>query len=290
MKEALPAYQDTIKGAERSVIDLLKIQSLIIADPLRICNWDRALDINVGDGFGTQIFSALPFRRETIKTHADLTVDDVTISVPNAELQLALDSDATPTVTSISELTIESYFTGAEISLYQYDIANNLVFHHSDWVVSAVPAVTRVGVVVQLRSFIAKLQAHSPKTVIQEQCNSQLFDIECGLVASAHEVSGTALSGTRCQIWSELTEPAGWFSLGSVRFTSGANIGLSRQVVSYGGGTFLLSAYLPTPVAGGDGFTAVPGCNKTTNQCLNKFNNLARFRGFPYVPQPEVVT
>ena len=38
----------------------------------------------------------------------------------------------------------------------------------------------------------------------------------------------------------------------------------------------------------GDAFTVYPGCDKTRNTCLNKFNNLLRFRGFPYTPENSI--
>jgi uncharacterized phage protein (TIGR02218 family) len=37
--------------------------------------------------------------------------------------------------------------------------------------------------------------------------------------------------------------------------------------------------------ATGDAFTVYFGCDHTQFTCTNKFNDLANFRGFPYVPQ-----
>jgi hypothetical protein len=30
------------------------------------------------------------------------------------------------------------------------------------------------------------------------------------------------------------------------------------------------------------------GCDKTTATCAGRFNNLANFRGYPFVPPPEL--
>ena len=38
------------------------------------------------------------------------------------------------------------------------------------------------------------------------------------------------------------------------------------------------------PIAGGDTFSIVGGCDKQFSTCRAKFNNVPNFRGFPHVP------
>jgi hypothetical protein len=47
---------------------------------------------------------------------------------------------------------------------------------------------------------------------------------------------------------------------------------------------------LPNAPCVGDAFTAAQGCDHTLATCQSKFANQARFRGFPYVPPPQIVT
>ena len=54
-----------------------------------------------------------------------------------------------------------------------------------------------------------------------------------------------------------------------------------------GSGIFVLTQPLPYAPAAGDNFTVYPGCDKSQRTCQLKFNNLANFAGFPYVPAPE---
>jgi hypothetical protein len=42
-----------------------------------------------------------------------------------------------------------------------------------------------------------------------------------------------------------------------------------------------------SPVAAGDQFQLLPGCNRTLATCTNVFNNAVHFGGFPYIPTPE---
>jgi hypothetical protein len=45
---------------------------------------------------------------------------------------------------------------------------------------------------------------------------------------------------------------------------------------------------LPFAPTTGDAFTVAFGCNHTQATCQGTFNNLANFRGFAYVPPPEL--
>jgi len=79
----------------------------------------------------------------------------------------------------------------------------------------------------------------------------------------------------------------GYYDNGQIVFTSGPNAGLTKAVKQYFGRTFFFNSPLPFMPNAGDTFTANPGCDKTQNICTSRFNNLANFGGFPYVPVPE---
>jgi uncharacterized phage protein (TIGR02218 family) len=73
-----------------------------------------------------------------------------------------------------------------------------------------------------------------------------------------------------------------------VTFESGANVGVSRTVrQSTTSGLYLARPldYVPTA---GDSFVVYKGCDKSMTTCQSRFNNLANFRGFPFVPPPEL--
>jgi hypothetical protein len=53
-----------------------------------------------------------------------------------------------------------------------------------------------------------------------------------------------------------------------------------------GGILYQLQPWL-SPVAVGDTFQLLPGCDHTTATCNATFQNLDRFGGFPYIPPPE---
>ena len=87
-----------------------------------------------------------------------------------------------------------------------------------------------------------------------------------------------------------MAQAAGYFDLGVVKFTSGANNGVARTVKRHTSGQLVTLQPLPAAVANGDTFQVWPGCDKLQGTCSGKFANLARFRGQPYIPMAETVT
>ena len=82
--------------------------------------------------------------------------------------------------------------------------------------------------------------------------------------------------------------PATLYDQGTIVGVTGANAGLTRTVAQVSGGTvYLLKAWL-YPVAIGDTFEVLPGCDHTAATCQTTFNNLIHFGGFPYIPPPEL--
>jgi len=132
------------------------------------------------------------------------------------------------------------------------------------------------------------LNVQMPRNIYQPGCSHSLFDAGCGLTKASYAVAGTVASGSDVStINCALSNPADYFTLGTVTFLSGPNAGVSRTVKSYAPGVLGFSLPLKAAPVVGDTFNTYPGCDKTQTTCTTKFNNLIRFRGFPYIPIPE---
>lgn len=141
-------------------------------------------------------------------------------------------------------------------------------------------------------SHTEKLNLSFPRNLYQAGCLNNLADNACGVTLASFSSSKTTTSGsTNTLINVNISGAAGYYDQGKVRYTSGVNNGLQRGIraVAYGTpGQILLVGPLPAPPAAGDTFVVSAGCDKSwagTNGCP-KFSNTARFRGFPFVPQP----
>lgn len=140
---------------------------------------------------------------------------------------------------------------------------------------------------ISIKSELELFDTELPRDVFQSGCLNTLFDSQCTVNKASVAVSGSVTTGTNIQINTPLTQATGYFDLGSILFTSGANTGVTKSVRSFAAGSFTLASPLQGAVTAGDAFTAWPGCDKLQATCDSKFSNLANFRGFPYVPDPE---
>src|SRR5574343_114744 len=85
---------------------------------------------------------------------------------------------------------------------------------------------------------------------------------------------------------SSLSQPADWFGWGYVEFLDGDNAGLAAIRVDQhaADGTLTLMAAPYYTVTVGTSCRLIPGCRGRQEDCRDKFGNILRFGGFPYVP------
>lgn len=152
--------------------------------------------------------------------------------------------------------------------------------------------VDRMQAQLTVKSEIEQLNVMVPRDVYQPGCLNTLYDSLCGVSRSARTVTGTASGATdsrRVTFSHSLAQAAGYFDLGAITFTTGANAGASRTVKQHTSGALTVLQPWAAAVAGGDAFAIVPGCDKSWATCGAKFSNAARFRGMPYIPVAETV-
>lgn len=148
--------------------------------------------------------------------------------------------------------------------------------------------VDRMGVVERVNSPTELFAAQMPRNLTSPACSRVLYSTGCGVSRAAQTRGGTVMAGsTRTMLRVSIAQPYGWFALGYVVFPSGALAGVRRTIKASYPGVFELLLPLPALPAVGDVVEACPGCDHSKPTCANKFNNLARFRGYPYVPLPE---
>lgn len=149
-----------------------------------------------------------------------------------------------------------------------------------------------------IKSDLEDLNTMVPAEVYQPGCLNDVYDSDCGADRAAFTVANTAAgasNATRIGFGVSLAQSAGFFDLGVIKFTSGANAGISRTVKQYTPGLMTVLQPWPFPVAIGDAFTVYAGCNKSKSHAggCPKFHSSAnvikRFRGHPFIPVPETV-
>ena len=241
---------------------------------------DRALSFD-----GTDFEPESGFAASEIRAGSDLAVDA---------------QDATGVLTSdrITETDIlDGRWDNAAVELWRVN-----------WAETSQRVLLRRGAVGQIRRgrmvFVAEVRslAHvlgqTVGRTFQAGCDAALGDARCGIDLENVIYKGTGvvtdLLRDRAFMASGLAGfDAGWFTSGTLIWTSGANAGRVTEVLAHGldGGIATLTL-LEAPVraiAEGDGFIARAGCDKRIATCSAKFANTANFRGFPNIPGQDAV-
>lgn len=145
-----------------------------------------------------------------------------------------------------------------------------------------------------------------PRRLFAASCSHVFGDPMCGY----NRASGTAADGTAggpAQITLAAAAGSGQSGIflaapiaadifdyveGTLVGASGANTGLTRTIAAIRPDGLEIAQFKPWlyPVAPGDQFHALPGCDHSLTGLggCSRRNNLARFGGFPYIPPPEM--
>lgn len=117
------------------------------------------------------------------------------------------------------------------------------------------------------------------------------FTVACTVAAVAPSQPGDG--GThQCQVTPDLShlmpelDGIPWFALGTATWLTGANSGTAGEVKTWDASTSTATLFLPTafPIVSGDTLTLTVGCDKRRTTCVRRFQNVANFRGEPFIP------
>jgi uncharacterized phage protein (TIGR02218 family) len=154
--------------------------------------------------------------------------------------------------------------------------------------VSTVDSVGRTSATITVASDLVILDYDMPRNLYSPTCLHTLYDAGCGVPRGTYSVSGVAGAGSSASAV-VFTGALAQHAQGALVFTSGVNANVSATVKSVAPGASLTLMYpLPAAPAAGDAFTVAAGCDHTPATCAARFSNLANFRGFPYVPPPQI--
>ncbi|MCC4247332.1 DUF2163 domain-containing protein, partial [Stappia indica] len=155
----------------------------------------------------------------------------------------------------------------------------------------------RLAFVAEVRS-LAHVLGQTIGRTFQATCDAALGDARCGVDLENPAFKGTSvvidLLRDRAFTASGLGGFAsGWFTFGTIEWTSGSNAGRRAEVLGHDvtDGIAVLTL-LEAPVreiSEGNAFTIRAGCDKRIETCGARFANTANFRGFPHIPGQDAV-
>jgi uncharacterized phage protein (TIGR02218 family) len=124
--------------------------------------------------------------------------------------------------------------------------------------------------------------------LVTPTCRFKLGDSRCTVNLATYTSSGvavTSVASTQEFAATALTQAAGYFTNGTMKWVTGNNAGVSMDVQGFAGGTVLLQLPMIDAIVIGDTFNITAGCLKRfALDCVAKFSNGDRFGGFKDVP------
>ncbi len=152
-------------------------------------------------------------------------------------------------------------------------------------------------IVLNFESVFTSLRRPGLRARYQRSCRHMLYSRGCGVSKEAWGVNGvpTAVNGAVVTVPEAAAYPAGYFATGmlegpdgTLRFIvahSGSQLTLIRPFVSLAKALSLDGYGLSYgKYYGGLKVRLFPGCDRTRNTCLNRFNNLNNYGGFDWIP------
>jgi uncharacterized phage protein (TIGR02218 family) len=203
---------------------------------------------------------------------------------------------------SVNNLEITSFFksdsiTIADMEAGKYDFARVDIFvvNYADLTQGHIQTARgTLGQVVydqygyrfELRGLSHSLETNVGR-MVTPTCDAVLGDFRCKVSLSSFTFTATVTEVTDQRKFkaSSLTQIESYFKAGEVIWTSGENIGSRGEIRDHkSGGIITMILPFNNNIAIGDSFQIITGCDKSINNCKNKFNNIVNFRGFPSVP------
>jgi uncharacterized phage protein (TIGR02218 family) len=147
---------------------------------------------------------------------------------------------------------------------------------------------SRTGIDMKCRSHLELLNIQMPRRLWQSSCTHVFGDAMCLFNRSSLAATFSAASGSTTTVIQGAPTTTTPYAQGTIIAITGGNAGYGRTISTFvsGGAVTVKLAFL-SPVAVGDQFQLLPGCDRTLATCTNVFNNAIHFGGFPYIPTPE---
>ena len=123
-------------------------------------------------------------------------------------------------------------------------------------------------------------------------CRADLGDSRCGVDLSQYRHIGSVefVDGANVFGDNSITQRDDYYSLGTLRFMTGLNAGMSCTVRRHSQNKIVLNVLPRNQIMIGDNYEMFPGCDKGFMACRDKFRNILNFRGEPAMPADRVLS
>ena len=285
MKPASPGLIALLNSGEQFM--MADLYTFTLAGGATILRYSAAPTTIVANGYS---FAAGPkFERSKTKVVIGTQVDELDIKIYSEPGDLV---GTTPFLEAAWQgqfdgalLQLERAFMGAGGNGYGDTSAGTVILFSGR--ISDIDC-SRTGIEMKCRSHLELLNIQMPRRLWQSSCTHIFGDAMCQFNRSGLAATFSAESGSTTTVIQGAPATTTPYTQGTIIAVTGGNAGQSRTIASFvSGGSVAVKLAFLSPVATGDQFQLLPGCDRTLATCTNVFNNAIHFGGFPYIPTPE---
>lgn len=121
-------------------------------------------------------------------------------------------------------------------------------------------------------------------------CRARLGDKRCRVNLAPLTRTAVVIAIEEARVTLTEPQPDGAFDFGTLRWTDGANAGLTARVLRSAGNVLTLAEAPPLAQALPVAVELVEGCDRQFSTCCDRFANAANFRGEPHLPGNDLLT
>ncbi len=135
-----------------------------------------------------------------------------------------------------------------------------------------------------VNSILDVLDVELPIRTYAERCTHVFGSVGCGIDTENWKATAIIQEGsTESIVKTNATGQS--FANGIAIFESG----FVTNIYAESNGVLNIYPYCQNAPIAGETITLYPGCNKSMDTCKNKYNNINRYYGYPFIPRPETI-
>lgn len=222
--------------------------------------------------FDGVIHKPVPVSTTTIQQSLDPSQDSVTITIPDSTEVAQLFLGSGPSTTVYAFIKETHLGAGTSITHFQGEVTDRKI--------------PKVGQCSLICNYITvSFDKNGTRMAWSRTCQHALYDGQCRVEKSLFAVQTTIdyLDGVNVGSVAFGAFPTDYFSGGFFEWASQGGVLNTRTIDKHTGSNFLVFGFTDG-LGVGMTITTYPGCRRTTDDCLNKFNNMPNYGGYPGIP------
>lgn len=232
----------------------------------------RIIELDVDATIDSELYTSIPLSFSDSESTESLSPD-------NSELTAFYDQ-----LGIMPEETKRGLFAGASLELITYDFVNDTVIKREHYQIGEIEA-SDVSANIELNQSSSVALNAKITSVVTKDCRHSFGDNNCTVDKSLHKYSGTFTTGAT------LTDTGsgkvdGYYDSGELLITSGDNLGIKVDIVSFSSDQFFILGEFPYVVADGASYDVWRGCSGSATECTG-YSNFINYGGFLHVPSED---